>query len=288
MLCKNSWIDMTWDGKPARTSRENLKVTINLRAKTLVDFDQACDQVAVEIYDRYKNLYLAFSGGSDSEYVATVLARNKIPFTPLIIDFVNIKAMDQKYEQWYALQWCRKYQINPKIIELDDYKLSNNEKQVYDKLKPRLHRGSPTVGCMYNTVKELGGHLITGAQLEYYPDHEQMNYLEPQLGNYHGFVMEETDLYIETLEQNQHPWAFYYWSPEVMAAFVHKWDCDMTMQENKSAIYKTSPRPKFVYPNDFVTDLRRYSRDALTKAKWGTRDCALMGSKEHLLSQLLE
>jgi hypothetical protein len=288
MLCKNSWIDITWDGKPARTGKENLQVTINLRAKTLINFDQACDQVAVEIYDRYKNLYLALSGGSDSEHIATCLARNNIPFTPVILDYVNIKGQDQKYEQWYALQWCKQHQIEPKIIELGDYKVSDNEKQLYTMLKPRIYRGSLTTGYLYKVLKDLGGHLITGAQLEYYPDHEQMNYLQPQLGNYNGFVLEESDLYIETLEQNQHPWAFYYWSPEIMAGFVHKWDCSMTMQQNKSAIYKTSPRPKFAYPGDLISSLQAKSRDALTNAKWGTRDCALMGNKQHLLSQLLE
>jgi hypothetical protein len=136
-------------------------------------------------------------------------------------------------------------------------------------------------------MEELNGNLITGSQLEYYPDHEQMTYLEPQLGNYNGFVMEETDYYLETIAKDRHPWAFFYWSPEVMSGFVDEWDCTLTMQENKAAIYKTSPRPKFGYTATFFTEFQRLSRKSLAK-KWGTLDCALMGTKEHLLSQLLE
>jgi hypothetical protein len=174
------------------------------------------------------------------------------------------------------------------VIDFVDYISSENEKQAYMTIRPRMFRGSAFAGFLRDTMKELGGQLITGSQLEYYPDHEQMTYLEDQLGSYNGFVMEESDLYLETLESNQHPWAFYYWSPEIMASFVNSWNVDLTMQENKSAIYQTSPRPKFLQAQDLVTSLQNQVRLTLTKSKWGTRDCALLGSKEHLLSQLLE
>lgn len=287
MLCNDSWVDLNWDGQALRVKDENVKITFNRRAKSLVNFDQACDQVASEIYDSHKNLYLALSGGSDSEYVATCLFRNKIPFTPLIIDYGKYQARIPQYELWYAQQWCKKHQMQPKIVSLDDYPSSAAEQEHYLKLKPRLYNGVVTSGFLYETMQELGGKLITGSQLEYYPDYEQMTYLEPQLGTYNGFVLEESDLYIETLIRDFHPWAFYYWSPEILSSFVHNWDCNLTMQENKSAIYKTSPRPKFGYITKFYTEFQNNARSTLSK-KWGTRDCALLGTKEHLLEQLLE
>jgi hypothetical protein len=288
MLCKNSWINLSWDGKPARIEKENIRVTFNRRAKTLIDFNQICDQTAKEIYDSHKNLYLAISGGSDSEYVATCLYRNGIPFTPLIINYTSVNTKDQEYELWYAYQWCKKHQIVPTVINVDNYTQSKEEKQDYIQLNPRLFVGAPITCLLHRSVQNLGGYLITGSQLEYYPDHEQMTYLEPQLGNYKGFVMEESDLYLETLSPNFHPWAFFYWSPEIMASFVNSWNETLTMQENKSAIYKTSPRPKFGLPGGVFSDLQYHSRKALANSRWGTLDCALLGNKEHLLSQLLE
>lgn len=287
MLCNNNWIDISWDSLPSRREKENLKVAFNRRAKTLLDFDTACDKVAEEIYDTSKNLFLALSGGSDSEYVASCLFRNNIPFTPLLIDYKNYQGNNTQYELWYAHQWCKKHQIQPKIVELNEYPLSEKEKQNYNKIKPRLPKGTITSGFLHLLMEELNGNLLTGAQLEYYPDHEQMTYLEPQLKNYNGFVMEESDCYLEMIEPSRHPWAFFYWNPEVMASFVNAWDCNLTMQENKAAIYKTSPRPKFGYTANFFTDFQMAARRALIK-KWGTRDCALLGTKEHLLSQLLE
>jgi hypothetical protein len=136
-------------------------------------------------------------------------------------------------------------------------------------------------------VSEREGKLVSGYQIEYYPDHEQMNYLKPQLGDYRGFVLEESDLYIETLEPDQHPWAFYYWSPEVMASFVHAWDTNFNMCDNKSRIYNTGPRPKFVYPENFFPAKQITFRNLLTEQKWGTIDCALLGDRETLLDRLL-
>ena len=50
----------------------------------------------------------------------------------------------------------------------------------------------------------------------------------------------------------------------------------------------TSPRPKFLRPDGFFTATQFDLRSLFSQQKWGTIDCALMGSKEVLLAQLLE
>jgi|688.fasta_scaffold244538_1 hypothetical protein len=287
MKCHNNWINLSWDGLPARVNRENLQVKFNSTAKSVVQFDRACDLVAEEIADTHRNLYLAMSGGSDSEYVAKCLLRNRIPFTPIILDYNTPKHNDQRYERWYAIHWCKANNIEPWCVDVNDYCQTSKESMIYSKLRPRLFYGVSTMGLLLESVTQKDGYLVTGSQLEYYPDHEQMTYLEPQLGTYQGFVMQETDLYLETLQPDHHPWAFFYWSPEVMASFVSAWDNSLTIQENKSQLYKTSPRPKYVYPWDLFTDTQVELRKLLTKQKWGTRDCALLGNKEQLLNKLL-
>ena len=54
-------------GTAARNKTENIRVEFLRRAHTLMQFDHACDLAASEIYDSHKNLYLALSGGSDSD-----------------------------------------------------------------------------------------------------------------------------------------------------------------------------------------------------------------------------
>jgi hypothetical protein len=286
MLCKDSWIDLSWDGLPTRQGPENIAVKINRRAKELLPFNTACNRVAEEIYSTHKNLYVTMSGGSDSENVANTFLRMGIPFTPIMITYDATRHNDQKLEMWWAQQWCKKNNIKPLVVDVGNYANSKTEKQYTSIVKPRLGNGTVTHGLILDTVQQLNGHIVSGFQLEYYPDHEQMEYLRPVLGNYNGFVMEEADLYVETLVPNQHPWAFYYWNAEIMASFVSEWDTTLTMQENKAKIYGTVHRPKFVYHRDVFEPNIKKIRDQC-KQHWGTRDCALLGSKEQLLAQLL-
>ena len=285
MLCKDHWVDMSWDGLPIRQRKENLLVKFNKKASNLISFEQACDQVAQEIYSQHKNLYLGLSGGSDSENVANVLVRNKIPFTPVIVDYNHLESQKYVYESWYARYWCKQHNIEPFVVKSKEYVNSPKDKERFIQLKPRLIGGPVTSGMLLDAIEKQGGKLLTGFQLEYYPDHEQMEYLRPQVQDYKGFVLEESDLYIEALVPDQHPWAFHYWSPEIMAAFVNEWDVTLTMQENKAAIYKTSPRPKFLYPDMFFGPETK--REPFIK-NFGTLDCALLGTKELLLKKLVK
>jgi hypothetical protein len=287
MLCRDNWIDISWDGLPKRKQKENLRVTFNQKADKIIPFDQACDQTAQEIYSQHKNLYLAFSGGCDSENVANTLHRNKIPFTPLILVYDGVTHRDQLLESWYAIQWCKKNNVEPWIVHSRDFVGSTEEKLSFLDVRPRLLPGNITSLMLATHVKERNGLLVTGAQLEYYPDHEQMTYLEPQLGNYVGFVMEEADQYLEAMFPDQHPWGFHYWNPDILAAFVNEWDTSMTMQENKANIYKVSHRPKLGYPKDFVSQ-QTIDKRRLVSFQFGTLDCALLGTKQSLLEKLVK
>ena len=287
MLCKNNWIDISWDGLAKRKQKENLRVVFNQKIDKIIPFNQACDQVAQEIYSEHKNLYVALSGGCDSENVANAFYRNKIPFTPIILIYDNVEDQEQIKESSYAIEWCKKHLVEPQIVYSQDFVGSLEERAAFLDIRPRLLFGGATTALLNKTIKSLDGVLVTGYQLEYYPDHEQMTYLEPQLDDYVGFVMEETDQYLETTCPNQHPWGFHYWSPDILAAFVNEWDTSMTMQENKANIYKVPHRPKMGYPSDILPIEKFKNRRALA-SEFGTLDCALLGTKQSLLEKLVK
>ena len=86
---------------------------------------------------------------------------------------------------------------------------------------------------------------------------------------------------------DQHPWGFYYWSPDILAAFVNEWDTSMTMQENKANIYKVNYRPKMGYPSDMI-NVEKYTNRKALASEFGTLDCALLGTKQSLLEKLVK
>lgn len=287
MLCKDQWISISWDGLPVRKRTENLRVEFNKKAESVLPFEQACDIVAQEIYSQHKKLYVTLSGGCDSENVANAFFRNNIPFTPLILMYDHVLQRDQQIESWFAFQWCKKHKVEPLVVNCGDLVGSMQERESYLSVRPRLYFGNTTSFLLSEQIKNLDGKLVTGSQLEYYPDHEQMTYLEPQLKDYVGFVMEESDYYLETIVPNQHPWAFHYWNPEILAAFVNEWDTTLTMQENKAQIYKVAHRPKIAYPQDML-DKDSFNRRKGLSQTFGTIDCALLGTKDSLLEKLVK
>lgn len=286
MFCKNNWIDISWDGKPIRTGPEDISLKINCRANELIPFDQACDQVAKDIAAKHENLFVSLSGGSDSEYVASCFHRNNIPFTVLMINYDHELNPSQHYERWFARQWCKKHNVVPLEVNVGVMIETQQDHALFPKIKPRLPKALTTQRILLELCDKHRASLVTGMQLEYYPDLDQMAYLEPWLGDYQGFVFEETDFYIETMIPNGHPWAFYYWTPEVMASFVHAWNIDLNMQQNKSQIYNTSLRPKFPYTGEFYS-YKTWKCRNLFSQKYGTRDCALLGTRSALLQKLM-
>jgi hypothetical protein len=282
MLSKNNWIDISWAGNIPRKYKEDIQCTFKEKTNEILNFDLACDLTAQEIASSYDNLYLAMSGGCDSEAVADVLYRNKIPFTPLLIQINELA----KIESWHALHWCKKRNIIPHIINLSIDEYCAQIQRFSTKNLRMVTTVLPIYAAEYTT--KLGGKLLTGHQLEYYPDHEQMIYLEPELKDYDGFTLTESDVYIECNEPNTHPWAFFYWSPSIMASFVNAWDTNLTIQENKEKIYNVPIRPKYHF-NDFGSFIHGSKTHQIIKicSKIGTTEVFKLGDKQQLLNNLI-
>lgn len=283
MLSENNWIDISWDGKSFREKSENLLVRYNSTGGRVRNFDEVCNEVADKIATKYSNIHILFSGGSDSENVCNTFLRNKIPFTPVILHYAHVTHYPL-YEKWYAEMWCRRNKIAPMILDMSKEVGNARDSQTFGKLKPRLWM-TGSYYAILDFARANKAHIVTGNQLEYYPDADQMEYLRPQLNDYKGFVMEESDYYMEALEPDVHPWAFYYWNPDIMASFAAVWNTDLYMQENKAAIYNTDFRPKFSFPKGYYSDQVLAIRSAASK-KFGTIDCALMGTREELIARL--
>lgn len=84
MTAKNNWITTSL----SRRSPQNLcdfTVTINPYPFEDRSFRENSVRVAKELCDLHKKIFVLYSGGLDSEYVASVFLNNKLPFTPLII-----------------------------------------------------------------------------------------------------------------------------------------------------------------------------------------------------------
>jgi hypothetical protein len=63
-----------------------------------------------------KPLYVAMSGGLDSELVARIMVQEKIPFTPLIGQYLNDY---NKQDIAFAFEFCKLHNLTPEVVKID-------------------------------------------------------------------------------------------------------------------------------------------------------------------------
>jgi tRNA(Ile)-lysidine synthase TilS/MesJ len=80
-----------------------------------MSFNHATKSVAYMIAEKYPKLFIAYSGGMDSEFVFHLFRKLKIEFTPIIVSSTS-----NTLETAYAFHECRKHDIKPIVVEKTD------------------------------------------------------------------------------------------------------------------------------------------------------------------------
>lgn len=193
-------------------------------------FQRAADYTAKLINVRYKNLYLCLSGGIDSEYAATVLIRNEIPFIPVIVD-----ADFSRTEVQYAYKFCSSRNIVPHVL---DYTGPSGHHKLLKELAALAFQLKVPMdfGLIPNLVgKQLpDANIITG-----YGDPIPVN-INSAIGNVSEFY--DHDYYLHL--SGDHPGAFFSYTPELLHAMIRDVDTTKNVQDAKQQLYGIGWRPK--------------------------------------------
>ena len=127
MTTENNWLTHNLYER-INNKNSNFNTTIEVKNYRPISFEQASQEVCEKLYSINNNIYIGLSGGLDSEYVFKKFHSLKIPFTPVIV-----YGSCYKYESDYAFQICKKYDIEPKVINIDEKNIILKHKfQIYD------------------------------------------------------------------------------------------------------------------------------------------------------------
>ena len=223
----NNWFDISLDGP-------QFQLKINWPAEHLyTDFAQAANEAAQLLNQKWgdRPIYVALSGGLDSEYAAETLRRNNIPFTPIIVKIDNLNAI----ESWYAEYWCHRNGITPTVLT---YSIDSYVEQV--KLKwPQLtavkNRYVTTVLICYEHAAANGGCCIYAAgDINLDSDRKE-------------FFCKSLDFVSNIVNPGQHPTSFFMYTPELALSYVNQFDMNLSEQYNKLNFYGLAARPKIDY-----------------------------------------
>lgn len=226
-----NWFSVSLDGP-------NFELKFNQRAKKLyTDFNQAADVAANLLYQQWNNrpLYLAMSGGIDSEFVADTLYRNSIPFTPVILKIQH----HNDAESWFAEHWCYRHSIKPMVLEYNMTMLLDAVAKFFPKLVKIKQDTQAPMMIIYDWVEQHNGNCIYGAG--------DINLKDQK------FYCSSLDFISTILFPDRHPTSFFMYTAELALCYVSKFDISLDEQYNKLNFYNVPPRPKIDYVDSIRT-----------------------------------
>lgn len=207
------------------------RLTFTRRAEKLYeDFHEAADLAIRQLREDFPGpLYLAFSGGIDSELIANVLLRNQIKFTPIIIKTENTNAI----ESWWAEYWCHTNSVKPVIITQTAQECA----QAYVRFFPRMLRIDNFTQVQtllaYEHASKNQGHCVYGAG-DINLDGDR-------------FYCCTMDFISDLIDVGDHPTSFFMYTPELALSYIYQFDTRLDEQYNKLKFYGVPARPKIDY-----------------------------------------
>ena len=239
MITKNNWISVSVEPE--------FKVTLSPYRFEAISFQSAVDLTVSEISKNYSNLYLALSGGYDSEFILRAFHKAGVAITPIIVCFGNEK------ENEYALKICEELSIIPVRINLSSDKFIHYFFTYIHKNRFKsfgYHSTQVFFAAEYASANN--GTLITGNHLcgdgdEIIEDLEFAN-------------MNEWDFYLDFTHPHIPHIDLFLYTPELAYAMLP--DISATgsfWQDYKHKLFNIEYRTKMraVYPRDVIDDLKR-------------------------------
>jgi hypothetical protein len=248
----NSWVNTNLE-LGSDTQNLPFKIELVIPAVLGTNFEQASDTTARLIANTFDNLYLCLSGGMDSEYVASVLIRNKIPFVPVLL-----KTNGNLGEIWYANHFCTRHNLTPLVI---DY--TNNDNALLRLMFKYSNAASinnsisffPHVIADY--IESYGGSLITGYGEPFCNSNDYTVVTDDQL------EIEEHDFYLDLNFGAKHPGGFLSYTPDMFFSLVTHMPIGVNIQVAKEILYQIPGRSKITSLLEFPT----YVPDKVKKLK---------------------
>lgn len=264
MITKNNWLTTNITD---RLSNPKTKVRLFIEPYEFeeVDFKTSAKMIAEDL-KQYDKLFLALSGGADSDSVCQILFEHGVNFTPILID-----TPANKKELQYAYKTCDRLGITPHIISMSYRELIN---YYIKKIYPINGNGINVIAnikCAEYAL-EKQGKLVTGVNIIG--------------GDENGEVFPgvyEFDFYLDLWFGENFEIPFHLYSIELVNATI-KFINKQTEPKFKADLYDIEYREKMPYMYDsFFIDHLITLRN---RKQINTKEYLILEKKEILLEKL--
>lgn len=252
-------------------------------------FKQASIEAAYQIANQStKQLYVAFSGGYDSEYIVRLFHMLKIDFVPLIVVVEG-----HEFERSYAYKTLLELGITAEITNLSRKQfVSIYYEDIFKKLNGSLWASTHVHACKFVESKQgsivFGTHvggigsrpLLEGNREQIIRDKIKNPLLDQSFVNDQVFFFKEYDYYCSALFPELQIFDFFTHTPELTVSMLDSVDpSDYLWEDYKERVYKLRYRPK---TSDLILPEVRNLLEAIrNQRKSHPADTVYVGNKEN-------
>lgn len=237
---------------------------------------QSIEYTAQKIYDDHgDNIYLALSGGLDSEFVANCLKSSGKQFKVILVDYIT-----NRCELWYARKWCYENGVVPEIITLSFEDLNTKLPQICEQYKCTYIGALDFI--LKDYVEEKGGKLLSGGPEPF----SRIDAFSDDLTKMMSENLENTTIYFKFCQiiNNSHPYKFVMYTPEMLYNIVKEMEYDKPIQIALANYYGVDSRPKIHFSQFwpiFYPGLKEIALDSLNSSYYKKIP---MGTKQELIT----
>jgi hypothetical protein len=244
-MYKNNWLTHNLKQR-SLNNKTPLNIEFNFYPFKVESFEIESKKVCRELYDRYgNNLYLSFSGGSDSEFILKTFIELDIPITPVIVSCPynqdDIKA---------GLNYCKQHNLKAEVLHFDKNFLELCQEKIYDNGFFSLIGSTPLF--VYDEVKKVGGKVISG-QGEPLPI--TIKKQETRFGSLIEFY--EFEFYMDVYAKDEQPSAFFLYNQEIFYSYLKELDSSLNLDDAKCKLYKIEKRKKTYWSNEVYDIMKK-------------------------------
>lgn len=251
MLTKNNWIQTNLKNRFTDPASD---FHISIRPYKFKDmsFQESADFTCLEIAKDFDNLFLALSGGMDSDFVLRCFHRNDVKIQPIIVSCCN------EGENEYAYRLCDELRITPIVIKINEEEfLKFYEEHIYKKFNG-VGYNSTQMLVAAKIAEEFQGCLVTGNH--FIGDGDDMITDEIYL------ISNEWDCYSFSSSKTID---FFLYTPEIFYALMPReyvmWN--IHKQKTYGIPYREKMRPN--YSDETIKKLKDMSRNRIPIKKTG-------------------
>lgn len=233
-----------------RTGENNLpfQVSFNFQPFSPGTFKEESIKVCVDLHEKHgDNLYLAFSGGSDSEYIMNLFLELKLPITPVIVS-----CPFNQFDIQPAFSYCERNNIKPVVLSYGDEYIKIAHEKIYN--KGLMSPIGLTPLLVYDHVKELGGKVVSG-QGEPLPITNRGGSTDIRS----IIQMYEFEFYMDIYAEGQ-PAPFYAYNQSIFYSYMNEVNKSLDLQFAKCMLYNIPFRKKTYWKEEIYQSIRQSGR----------------------------